>query len=308
MFKPLTQKGLGAFWVAAAALLWSTDAVFRTLAIQSLAPAQVVFIEHLICVGVLLLGLVFGKRKWFEKKPTASEWVGLVIVGAGGSAAATVLFTLSFYYTNPSVAILLQKLQPVLVVLIAYLFLGERPRGKFYLWAALAVVAGIGVSFPGYHLGVEWKELTSHSVGALLAVSAAAIWAICTVVGKAVLKQVSPPQITFWRFVFGLAAMALILTLQNMFSGLTGFTYPPKLLAALLYMALFPGLVSMLFYYRGLKRTPASLATMVELVFPVSAVLLNYVLLDARLAVSQIICGVVLLWAITRLSLGSITE
>ena len=40
------------------------------------------------------------------------RWLAVAFCGAGGSALATILFTASFHYVNPSVTILLQKLQP----------------------------------------------------------------------------------------------------------------------------------------------------------------------------------------------------
>jgi drug/metabolite transporter (DMT)-like permease len=49
-------------------------------------------------------------------------------------------------------------------------------------------------------------------------------------------------------------------------------------------------------YYRGLRRTPASLATFAELAFPASALVINYVVLGATIDGVQLL-GFVILWA-----------
>jgi drug/metabolite transporter, DME family len=51
----------------------------------------------------------------------------------------------------------------------------------------------------------------------------------------------------------------------------------------ILEIALVPGLIAMLLYYRGLVRTPAAVATLAELAFPATALVVNYLFLGATL-------------------------
>ncbi len=44
----------------------------------------------------------------------------------------------------------------------------------------------------------------------------------------------------------------------------------------LVLLAVFPGLVALLLYYRGLRTTPAPVATFAELAFPATALMVNY--------------------------------
>ena len=48
----------------------------------------------------------------------------------------------------------------------------------------------------------------------------------------------------------------------------------PTLVPNLLAIAIVPGLLALLLYYRALSRTPASLATIAEMAFPVTATLI----------------------------------
>jgi drug/metabolite transporter (DMT)-like permease len=60
-------------------------------------------------------------------------------------------------------------------------------------------------------------------------------------------------------------------------------------------LALIPGLLALLLYYRGLTGTRASYATLAELAFPATAVVLNWTFLGVGVSPNQVL-GFVLLW------------
>ena len=118
--------------VGLAAFLWATDALVRYPAINRIDPTLLVFVEHVLAVAILL-PWVLSKNRSQLFSLNLKEWLSAIFSGVGGSALGTVFFSASFLYINPSIAVLLQKLQPLMVVLIAYLFLGERPEKQFFL-------------------------------------------------------------------------------------------------------------------------------------------------------------------------------
>lgn len=292
--------------IGVAAMLWATDAIFRLPALQTLDPVSIVLVEHLICLVPLLLW-TFGKWRRGTLKLKWYDWVLSFLIGAGGSALATLFFTASFRYVNPSVTILLQKLQPVLVVLFAHLFLKERPKNGFLGWAVAAFLSAFVLSFPDLDFSFLFGGFDLRSRGTLYALGAASLWALSTVAGKVVLRRTGPDVMTFWRYAFGTLALGALLKLGD---GADGFVKTASLvssstplLGALVYMALIPGLVAMLSYYRGLSKTPASVATFVELLYPVSAVVINTFVLGTPLNPIQIGAAIALLFSVTRLSL-----
>jgi drug/metabolite transporter (DMT)-like permease len=78
---------------------------------------------------------------------------------------------------------------------------------------------------------------------------------------------------TSLRFTLALPVLVVIVLVQ---SGLGGFghyrlsDFVPNLLA----IAIVPGLLALLLYYRALSKTPASLATIAEMAYPVAATLI----------------------------------
>jgi drug/metabolite transporter (DMT)-like permease len=293
------QAQIGPLLIAAAALLWATDSVVRAYAVSALDPTFIVLCEH--WVGVLILApWIFFRYGRLAFKLSFRDWVSLAFIGAGASATATVFFTRSFQNIHPSVAILLQKIQPIFVVIFASAFLGEKPKSRFFLWSLIALIAAAGVSFPGYNLSFLRSGFNPTSLGVAQALAAASLWAVATVMGRALLSHLKADLTSFWRFFFGWMAMLIFWVNRAPTSSVTSIQ--SSLILSLLYMGIFPGAVAMLLYYRGLAKTPASVATFVELVFPISAVCLNAIFLRAPLATSQLLAGGVLIFAITRIS------
>jgi drug/metabolite transporter (DMT)-like permease len=294
---------MGPLFVAIAAILWATDAVVRYPLVQrGIDPVAIVFIDHLIGVGVLTPYYFLRYRKT-AAQISLTQWAGLFLIGGGASALATVLFTASFRYVNPSASILLQKLQPVFVVLLAMLFLGERPARAFWAWAPVALAAGLAISFPAFRFDFL-SGISPSSKGSLCALAAAGIWALATVIGKSMVSKLPPTVVTYWRFVFGLAATGAMLALADArFAGVSEALRNPSLLGSFLYISLVPGMLALLLYYQGMRRTPATTTTFMELLFPVSAVAVNTIFLKTELLPIQAAAALLLLFAVTQISL-----
>jgi drug/metabolite transporter (DMT)-like permease len=290
----------GPLLVGSAAFLWATDALIRYPAIDQIDPTFIVFVEHLLAVAILLPWLFYKNRKDLLSL-NFREWIAAVFSGIGGSAIGTVFFTASFLYVNPSVAVLLQKLQPVMVVLIAYLFLGERPERKFYFWGLIALMAAIVLSFPDFNFRFLSQGMDLQSRGIQYAFGAALLWAASTVSGKILLKKTPPSVATFWRFFFGLIALVVLLFLAKG-APVTQVLSSGSAILTLLYLSLVPGLLAMLIYYSGLSRTPASVTTFIELIYPIGAVILNTAFLHTPLLPVQTLAGFVLLGAVAMIS------
>jgi drug/metabolite transporter (DMT)-like permease len=302
------EKFKGPLFIAFAALLWASDSPFRAPLTHRIDPVSIVLFDQIVGL-IVLFAIVMVKNRGEILKLKPADWILAFFIGAGGSALATFLFTAAFAYLNPSVVILLQKLQPIFVTLVAYAFLKERPEKSFYGWAAVALVAAVLLSMPYMQATTGIKGMLSLSLesqGVLYTLGAAALWGTATVCGKVLLKRQPPLIVTFWRYAFGVATLVAIANVSPIHHGMPlGVSWEilsTGVLKSLLYMSLISGLLSMLVYYRGLAQTPASVATFVELVYPVSAVLLNLWLLNATLTPLQAFAGTALVFSVLRLS------
>jgi DME family drug/metabolite transporter len=259
------RRSTGIVLVAVAASLWGFDQWIRASLSGAVTPATLVFGEHVVLV-LLTLPLAVAALAAVVRLGWRHV-LAAVAIGAGASAVATILFTEALFSHHDFVTpVVLQKIQPVFAVLGAMVVLGERPRHRFaiYLIVALAGTWLMGVPDP-FHP-------KAHGLATMLyALGAAFLWALGTVFGRYLARDMRFEHVTTLRFVFGLPASAIALLVL----GAPAFSswHNTKWIAVL---ALVTGLAAMFIYYYGLRSTPAIAATIAELAFPITAILVGY--------------------------------
>jgi drug/metabolite transporter (DMT)-like permease len=275
--------------VAVGAAMWGTDGILRVPLLEVAAPSQIVLLEHLVLLLYSVPAVVLGWR--FLRVLGAAQWIALLVIGWGGSALATLLFTTAFAVGNPTVVILLQKTQPLFAIALAAILLRERLGWAYWPCFAVAMVGAYLISFGD--LG-PFRVLTSaEALAAALALGAALLWGSSTVLGRLVLKDVPSYALTGARLFLAVPLLAGIVVAQSSVGGLAaGFASEP---GRVILLALIPGLLALLLYYRGLTGTRASYATLAELAFPATAVVLNWTFLGVGVSGNQVV-GFILLW------------
>src|SRR6267143_2001530 len=254
-------------WIAVAATMWASDTYFRAQLVGHLKPAQIVVVEDALISLFLLTFLLRGIPEL--RRLDRRGWIAIVLIAVGPQAVATILFTKSFSYGHYAETFVLQQTQPLIAIVLAWLILGERRRPWFWPTAALAIVGVYMVVF-AQNLRAPFSDLQQGRLEAgLYALGAAALWASGTVLGRLVLGKVSFTTTTALRFTLALPVLIVIVLLQ--YGGSAFANYQPTDVLPFLGIALVPGLLALLPYYRALRSTPATLATIAEMAYPVAA-------------------------------------
>lgn len=283
----MESRRSGVLWVALGAALWGTDTVFRRPLSGALDPVRIVLYEHLL-LSLVVLPIVIRGRAYLGKVP-AKAWLNVVAISWIGSAVSTVLFTAAIRSGNPTTAVLLQKTQPIFAILFAHWLTREQWRGFFPLIAAAAIGGGYLVAFGNGSLLQPFASIDTWP--ALLATCAAIGWALSTVWGRLVSTELPFEMITALRILCALPLLLAITTIQHQTA-----LPPSSTIPSLLWIALIPGFTGLMFYYRGLKNTTATSATIAELAFPLTASLLNWIILGIHISFIQIV-GFGLVWS-----------
>src|ERR671919_1254195 len=275
--------------VAVGAAMWGTDGILRVPLLEVVSPSQIVLLEHVVLLLYSVPAVALGWR--FFRGLGVAQWVALLVIGWGGSAIATLLFTTAFTVGSPTVVILLQKTQPLFAIALAGILLRERLGWAYWPCFAVAMVGAYLISFGDLE---PFKALTSaEALAAALALGAALLWGSSTVLGRLVLKDMPFNTLTGARLLLAVPLLAGIVIAQGSLGGLAaGFASEP---GRVILLALIPGLLALLLYYRGLSGTRASYATLAELAFPATAVVLNWTFLGVGVSANQVL-GFVLLW------------
>ena len=288
----------GPFLIFIAAILWGLDGILRRT-LFDLPPVTIVFFEHLI--GLIVLS-PFLFRAWKGEKLSKNEWGAIGLVALFSGVLGTLFFTTALLQVNFiqfSVVFLIQKLQPLFAVLAAYVVLKEKVTKHYAVWAGVALVSGYFVTFPNGVVNVS--EGGAYVWAALYALLAAAMWGSATAFSRFVLLQHSHTFVTGLRFLLTVP-IALVLVFALGAAPTLGVITSTQF-ATLALIAVSTGAVALWIYYRGLKHTRASIATIVELAFPLTAIGIDYFLYGTVLAVSQYAAAALLLFAMYRVAL-----
>lgn len=289
----------GPLFVIAAALLWSFDGVLR-ISLYVLPPTVIVFYEHLLGAIILLL-LSF---KWFKdlKKMGRREWIAIVVVSLFSGALGTILYTAALgkvNYSQYSVVVLLQQqLQPIWAIAAAAILLREKVTKNFLLWAFLALVAAYFITFKDLQINLNTGVQTA--MAGFFALSAGLMWGTSTAISKFVLNKVSVLTGTALRFFFAPIFALIFIASSNQTKIL--FSLTPVQWGTLALITFSTGMVALGVYYYGLKKTPARITTLCELVWPASAIFIDYFLYHKTLSLTQIFGVALLLFAIYKVT------
>jgi drug/metabolite transporter (DMT)-like permease len=278
----------GVILVAFAAAMWGTDPILRKPLGGSTTATTIVFGEHVVLVALTLPLLLPALRAVWKAGPRFIA--ASVAVGAGASAIATILFTEALFHGDFITPVVLQKIQPLVAVLGAAVVLGERPRPRF-AWFLLPALLGFWLVNQPHPLEPTAKGL----VPIIQAVAAAVLWACGTVLGRYLSRELEFQHILSLRFFFGLIASAIALPVMGAkaYAGAHDSLW-------IAYLAIVTGLVSLAFYYYGLKKTPAVLSSLAELTYPAIAVIAGIYAYNSHLRWSQWV-GVVMIIGVVSL-------
>ena len=286
-------------FVILAAALWGLDGIILRPALYGLPVALVVFLET-SCVSLLLTPFLYKKLS-IVKTLKPIDFLAFFGVAAVGGVIGTLAITKALFYVNfinLSIVVLIQKLQPVFAIFLAAVLLRERPSPRFIFWASLAIAGAylmtFGFNLPNFHTGDKVTE------AAIYALIAAASFGCSTVFSKRALQNVSFAFATYFRFIIASIISLLVVLIMGLLPQVPSISSAQW--SVLLTIVFLIGGPAVFLYYYGLKRIRASVATICELAFPLTAVILEYFVHDKILDWVQWLGVAILLYSILRVT------
>jgi drug/metabolite transporter (DMT)-like permease len=264
---------------------------------RGINPVTIVFYEHFILTILFSFNLIPNLKRIGELK--IADVFSFLVIGGLGSAIATVAFTESFQYLNPSLVILLQKFQPVVAIILASIILKEEVQKQFVAWAFVSLIGGLLVSSPDierfYSLMVSNFSAVTSDVAikgyGLVGISILG-WGAATVFGKRLsMVGFETKSIMAGRFVTGFIVLIPFIQWNRALLLPHGEDY-----LRILIMVMISGALAMWFYYQGLQKLSAKTTAIAEMFFPFFAIIVNWVFLGKQLTELQLIGGAILIF------------
>lgn len=295
----MLRDRLAPFFVILAASLWAVDGIVLRPILYNLPVTLVVFVESVIVA--LLLTPIMAKHFGKLKDLTLRDWLAFLGVALFGGAIGTMAITKALFYVNYvnlSIVILIQKLQPVFALVLAGILLKEKLTKKFFFWAGFAIIGAYFMTF-GLHLP-ELKSSDKTVLAVIFALIAAISFSSSTVLSKRALRNVGFELGTYLRFTLTTITMLIIVLSSGTITEISEIS--SHQLFMFLLIAFTTGGTAIFLYYYGLKRISASVATICELAFPLTAVMLEYFLRGNIMGPVQWAGAFLLLFSIVRVT------
>jgi drug/metabolite transporter (DMT)-like permease len=302
--KYLKEKSSPIF-VIFAATLWGIDAVLFRPILYNLPVPVVVFLESSIAT-LLMSPFFFLKKSSLQSIPKRDLLVFIGVAVFGGAIGTMAIVKALFYvnFVNLSIVVLIQKLQPIFALILASIFLKEKLPKQFFIWATLAIIGVLMLTF-----GINLTKLQTGEktlAASLFALLAAFSFGSSTVLSKRALSNVNFFTGTYLRFLFTSILMLIIVFAtgnSNNFEMVNKYQW-----ITFLVIAFSSGGLAILLYYFGLKKVSASVATICELAFPFTAIILEYFLRGNMLDMVQWFGAILLLISILKVSWMSLVK
>jgi drug/metabolite transporter (DMT)-like permease len=295
------RSSYGPWLVGLGAALWGTESAWR-IPLNDLFDADViVFWEHVLILFMFMPILIsqLGEIPRIDKR----SWGYLIFSGFAGSAVGTIFFTLALKNGNPTVVNVILNIQPVISTLGAFALFGDRLTPRFFLYAGIAIVAGIFLSVEHPTLiGASFGQ-AGLNLGTGYALVCALFWGLSTVAGRGVMIGIPLRLAASLRIVIGLICMTCILAASGKLQAsslwpVAAQTHPGTAIVALLLLASISGAIPLLIYFEGLRLTRASTAGYFEMMQTIAAVCITWGFFHAALRSHQVVAAIILIAAV----------
>lgn len=277
-------------------MIWGIGYFLRKIALTSVDPTVLTAYSYLV-VAIAFLGVPEVRTDGyatFRQNPWLYSLLGICGV------LASWVFSYGLAHLPLSIATLFEKIQPVFVLLLARLFLGERfPLAK--------IPSGMVAIAAAYALVVEnpfRAQLDSHTtIAGLLAVTVAALcWALAGVVGKTAITISSSSLVAAIRIYVGLVIIIPATIGRAWVGGWSILFISPADFWLIFIAAITSTMVGYVLFYRGLETTHVGIASFIELITPMSSVALGLIFLGEHLDLWHQGYAVMLLGAVLMVS------
>lgn len=257
------------------ALFWAGNSIVGRAARDLMPPVALAFWRWLLALLVLLpFALPYLRRDW---STLLANWKWMLVLGALGIGTFNTLLYTGLQTTTAVNGLLLQSLQPALILTLGALVFAENVR--------LPQITGICLSISGALMIVLRGDLSAligleFNSGDLVICMAVVVWSFYSVLLRK-RPTVHPLSFLAVTFMIGIAVIAPFY-LAEIASGRLIESRPESWLAVG-YVCLFPSLIAYLFFNRGVELLGSATAGLYLNIMPVIGALLAVTILGEPL-------------------------
>lgn len=275
------KRNAGYLYLLITFFCWGSIYVVSKYALAVMGPVTVSFCRYLVSV-VCLYGIL--KWKGGHKKIAKEHWPYLLILDGLGYFAAIILQLGGTALLSGSLASLINSLNPVMISILAAVFLKEKITWKNVL--------SIVVSLIGVYIILGNGSMQINPLGILLSAGSVVLWSAASVSIRKISGYYDPVQIALYGMCIALLFNIPAAVLENIF--MTQSHPTAVALLACLFVAVFGTAVAHTCWNKSLQLLSASTCSMFYPLQPLVSAVLGVLLLH-EVITWQFVVGAVLI-------------
>lgn len=261
------------------AFFWGGTFIAGRIVMENVEPFSAAFLRF--CVASVFLILFAWKVEGGLPKIKKSQILPLVMLGATGIFLYNIFFFKGLQIIEAGRAAIIIANNPICIALLAAYFFKEKLNVVKVIGIVLSVFGAFIVISRGSlsvvtHGNLGWGEL--YIFGCVLS------WAAFTLIGKAVLKDLSPIAAITYSSILGGAFLSVPAFFEGIFQNITRYTLSDW--GGIFFLGFFGTVLGFVWYYEGLVRIGPTKASLFINFVPISAILLAFFILGEPLTVS----------------------
>lgn len=280
-------------------LLWAGNTIVSKYILREASPVLISLVRFQL-VGVLFYIPVFLVLHRNGQRLTRGEWPLLILLGLVGTLGSQVFFMIGLLTTPATDAGIYQIITPIFVVLIAWLWIGERLSRVRAAGIGLACVGSVVLVTDGGSVGFGGGDV----LGALLIMLSNVAWAGYTVISKRLVARRSPLLVLTAANLTAMVAIWPVAGLMGVFPELPRvLEWSPTAWLVMVYLVAVTGTLSQWLYQWTIRELGPSRVSAGLYLKPLFVAALAVAFLGERPTLVTLVSGLLILagvWLVNR--------
>ncbi len=263
------------------AMFWGGTFIAGRLVSQNIGPFSIAFLRFTIAslFLILLTWKIEGKFVRLKK----FQILPVIVLGMTGIFLYNVMFFKGLKIVEASRASLIIATCPVFIAIFSILFLKEK--------MTLVKVCGIIISVFGAVVVISKGNLSQifkggFGLGEFYFLVCVVSWATYSLIGKALMRDLSPLVLVSYSSVVGAVALFFPAFYEGLTLNIAGYSYKDWL--SIFYLAVLGTVVGFVWYYQGVEKIgPVKAGLFINFV-PIFAILFAFIILDEPVTASLV--------------------
>jgi drug/metabolite transporter (DMT)-like permease len=267
------------------ALFWGGTFIAGRLIAKSVDPFSAGFLRF--CVASCILLILTGRERGGFPPVNKAQFIILLFLGMTGVFAYNAFFFKALQYINAGRASLIIANNPVFITVFAAAIFKEKLSSMRVSGIVLSVTGAIIVISKGslgelLRGGLGWGEI--------LIFGCVASWVAYTLIGKAIMKDLSPLVSVSYSALIGTVALSIPALAEGMVTAVPRYTVVDWVCIA--YLGIFGTVLGFVWYYEGIKALGPTRAGQFINFVPICAIVLAFFILGEPVTSSLLIGAV----------------